>query len=181
MLDSLSFSVNKGDRIALTGRNGSGKTTMLLLAAGLLRPSSGNVLLFGENPASSAAARRRIGYLGHELGHYDELTALENLRFHARIFGIRPSDGELLNALSSVELEDRGDDLVASFSRGMKERLGIARITLHDPELLLLDEPTSGLDDRWNFLLKALEGRTVIASTHDHQFISAAKMSVFKL
>ena len=174
-LDGLDLLIARGESILLLGPNGAGKSTLLRTLATLLRPSEGRLRLFGADPSRSdrAPLRRRIGLLSHHTFLYDHLTAEENLDFYARLYGIRPVPGALRGALREVALDDRRSELVRTFSRGMQQRLAIARVFLHRPALLLLDEPFTGLDRQGADRLQAMlrdrmsDGATSILATHD--------------
>ena len=152
VLANLSFEAHASEAVALLGANGSGKTTLLKLAATLLRPTAGRVLVLDRDTRREEAreVRRRIGYVGHEPLLYDELTARQNLRFFARLYGLANPVDVAEEWLANVALTTRGHELVATFSRGMKQRLTIARALLHDPDLLLMDEPFASLDEEWS-------------------------------
>jgi len=160
-----------GACLALIGRNGAGKTTLLRILAGFSRPGRGQVRICGTAPRDTAT-RRRIGFIGHGISVYDELSAVENLTLFARLYGLpepRKAAGEWLERTG---LERVAGGLVREFSRGMRQRLAVARTFLHSPSLLLLDEPFTALDDRAIAVLQALlkqaqsEGRSIIMSTH---------------
>ena len=163
--------MEKGEAFALLGPNGAGKTTLIRIVATLLRQDSGEVRVLGydvrEEPQE---VRRRIGVVSHNPFLYEELTARENLEFYARAYGV--AESRVDEMLKMVNLLEREDDLVSTFSRGMKQRLSIARALLHSPEVLLLDEPTTGLDlkgrrDFYNLLGELLaEGTTLLMTTH---------------
>ncbi len=144
-LAGVSLELDTGRTLAVFGANGAGKTTLLRILATLLRPHHGAVRVLGhELPREGWAVRGRVGFLGHDPLLYRDLTARENLRFHARLHGVAPARIETL--LESVGLERRGDEPVHTFSRGMVQRLAVCRAVLHEPELLLLDEPLAALD-----------------------------------
>ena len=147
-LDRVDLRLTRGSFVLLAGPNGAGKSTLLRLLAGLGRPSAGRVQVGGGDPAVDLAVRGAIGLLSHQLMVYEELTALENLRFFARLYGIANAEETALRALAEVDLEGRSQSLARTFSRGMKQRLALARVSLHRPDLLLFDEPFSGLDQR---------------------------------
>ena len=170
-LRDISFSVEPGACLALLGRNGAGKTMLLKILAGLSRPTKGAVKVFGAE-ARDQATRATIGVLGHGIAIYDELTAYENLVLFARLYGMREPGRIALEWLERTGLKSVRDSMVREFSRGMRQRLAVARAFLHSPRLLLLDEPFTALDDRAIAVLQKLlaearaEGRTVIMSTH---------------
>ena len=164
--------ISRGQAVLLVGANGAGKSTLLRLVAGLCRPSAGSVKINGRDPQRTPEARAAIGLLSHQTLLYDQLTARENLRFFAQLYGLDDPDQRLAAALATVGLNERLDQRVGSFSRGMKQRLAIARAILHDPSILLLDEPFTGLDAKASAALHHLvrrlrqEGRTCILVTH---------------
>lgn len=170
----VTFEVSRGQILGLLGPNGAGKSTLLALLATLLRPSSGTIR-FGTLDASvdGAMLRAHIGVLGHDLFLYPELTAFENLAFFGAMYGIRDADAAARNALGRAGLGDRADDVVSSFSRGMRQRVALERALIHSPRLVLLDEPFTGLDDASTAaLVRRLqglrdEGTIVIVATHD--------------
>jgi heme exporter protein A len=144
-LAGVTLGLDTGQTLAVFGANGAGKTTLLRILATLLRPHHGDVRVLGrELPREGWAVRGKLGFLGHDPLLYRDLTARENLRFHARLHGVAFARIDVL--LGAVGLERRGDDPVQTFSRGMVQRLAVCRAVLHEPELLLLDEPLAGLD-----------------------------------
>jgi len=173
-LHDVSFAVRAGEVVALVGPNGAGKSTLLSILSTLVTPTSGQVH-YGSLTAASAGAtlRHSIGWLGHDLQLYPELTARENLLFFAQLSGVAASGPAVDRALAAADLVDRADDFVASFSRGMRQRLALERALLHDPRLVLLDEPFTGLDRLSTGRLAtrlgdlARQGRLVILATHD--------------
>ena len=173
VLDGLDLEVCRGEAVALLGANGAGKTTLLRIAATLMRPTSGRVLVAGADCARDPeAARRQLGFLGHGSWLYEDLTALENLRFWATLGGVSADAPALSAALASVELDRWADERVRPFSAGMKRRLSIARLLIARPKVLLLDEPFTGLDQRGvKWLEERLQGfksagGAVLMSTH---------------
>ncbi len=173
-LSHVSLVCHGGEVLGLLGPNGAGKSTLLSILATLITPSAGEVR-YGVHTAREAGAglRGRLGLLAHDLHLYPELTARENLDFFARLYGVRDPQAVVDRALGRAGLEDRGDDLVTGFSRGMRQRLALERALLHDPQLLLLDEPFTGLDDASAAALVARlkelrrDGRIVVLATHD--------------
>lgn len=161
-----------GQAVLLVGANGAGKSTLLRLVAGLCQPSAGKVRINGRDPLCIPEARAEIGLLSHQTLLYDELTARENLRFFAQLYGLENPDERIAAALAAVGLNERLDQRVGSFSRGMKQRLAIVRAILHGPSILLLDEPFTGLDTGASAALHRLvrrfrqEGRTYILVAH---------------
>ena len=173
-VDGVDVSLPSGGFLVVFGPNGAGKTSLLRMLGGGLRPTRGEVWLGGERiEAGSPRGRERIGVLSHQTFLYGHLTARENLRFYGRLFGLSDLDGRLEQRLGEVELLERADDLASTFSRGMRQRLGLARTLLHDPDLVLLDEPYTGLDPHAAAVLRTVletlrDGlRTVILVTHN--------------
>ena len=162
-LRDVSFSVEPGACLAMLGRNGAGKTTLLKILAGLSRPAKGKV---------DMPPRDRVGVLGHGIGIYDELSAHENLMIFAKLFGVRDANSAVMDWLTRTGLDKVKDSPVREFSRGMRQRLAVARAFLHKPSILLLDEPFTALDDRAIALLQGLledakrGGATIVMSTH---------------
>jgi heme ABC exporter ATP-binding subunit CcmA len=173
-LSHITFRVRKGAILGLLGPNGAGKSTMLAILATLMRASAGRVR-YGDLDASSSGAELRgsIGVLGHDLFLYPELTARENLTFFAGLYAVPSAGAAALAALEQAGLADRADDLVSSFSRGMRQRVALERALIHRPRLALLDEPFTGLDDGSAAALVARlrglreAGGIVILATHD--------------
>jgi heme exporter protein A len=169
-LSGVSLSLSDGQTLVVFGPNGAGKTTLLRVLATLLRPHGGRVEVLGESiPERAWAVRGRIGLLGHEPLLYRELTARENLRFHASLHGV--SRERVEQVLEAVQMNDRADEAIRTLSRGMVQRVAVARAVLHDPELLLLDEPRSNLDPAAAELVEPLiggaSGRTRVICSHD--------------
>ena len=195
-LRRVSLEVPAGECIALAGRNGSGKTTLLRIAAQLVRPSSGTLNFLGRSASASSApavnangasSQQVTGFVGHATMVYDELTAEENLLLFARLQGIGDPVKRVARLLEDVGLSERRDSLVRTFSRGMRQRVAIARVLLHEPAILLLDEPATGLDPEGvHWLAKTLrrmrdEGRTMLMSLHGESEISALATRAIRL
>jgi heme exporter protein A len=169
-LSDVSLQLQEGHTLVVLGPNGAGKTTLLRVLATLLRPHSGRVRVLGrELPEDAWAVRGRIGLLGHEPLLYRELTARENLRYHARLHGV--ADARVEELLEAVGIAGRGREPLRTLSRGMVQRVAVARAVLHGPELLLLDEPHSNLDPAAVELVAPLiggrSGRTRVICSHD--------------
>jgi heme exporter protein A len=169
-LSGVTLALEEGETLAVFGSNGAGKTTFLRILATLLRPHRGSVSVLGHAlPRAGHAVRGRIGFLGHEPLLYRDLTARENLRFHARLHGVGFDRVEAL--LESVGMSGRADDPVHTFSRGMVQRTAVCRAVLHEPALLLLDEPFAGLDPGAAALVEPLlTGVTRVVISHDPSF-----------
>jgi len=171
-LEEVSLTLREGQTLVVLGPNGAGKTTLLRVLATLLRPHSGVVRVLGNTlPDTAWAVRGRIGLLGHEPLLYRELSARENLRFHARLHGVARARVEEL--LRAVGMAPRAGEPLRTLSRGMVQRVAIARAVLHEPELLLLDEPRANLDPAGAELVEPLIGppcgRTRVLCSHDPQ------------
>jgi heme exporter protein A len=173
-LNRVSLTVEAGTITALLGHNGAGKSTLLSIAATLLQPSSGRVEYGSHDRAAGGAAlRARIGLLAHDLYLYPELSAAENLRFFAKIYSLDAVERRVDAALERAGLAGRRDDIVAGFSRGMRQRLALERALIHEPRLVLLDEPFTGLDEAAREALRVRlraarqAGAIVVLTTHD--------------
>jgi heme ABC exporter ATP-binding subunit CcmA len=175
-LHDVTLGCQAGEIVALVGPNGAGKSTLLAIISTLLTPTAGQVR-YGDHTASTgrAALRRRLGWLGHDLQLYPELTARENLRFFAALLDVSNGDKRANEALAAARLESRADDPVSSYSRGMRQRLALERALINDPRLVLLDEPFTGLDGISAELLRerlralAARGCLVLFATHDFE------------
>ncbi len=173
-LDGLDLEVGIGEVFGLLGHNGAGKTTTVGLLTTLLSPTSGTAVVAGHDIVGDpAAVRRIIGYLPENVQFYDELTMRENLRFFARLSGLRRPDGRIREVLRLLDFEGHEDQRLGTFSKGMRQRVGIAQAILHDPAVLFLDEPTSGLDPEGVRILRetivrlnAELGMTIFMNTH---------------
>lgn len=172
-LRDLNLDIGAGKCVAVFGRNGAGKTTFLRILAGLARPSSGNIKIIFPDGKTPRFTRGAIGYLSHGMSLYPDLTALENLRFFAGLMNAPADDKTLIQCMEAVGIGGRELDPVRNYSRGMRQRLAIARAFLHDPAILLLDEPFTGLDQTGsevleNYIRRAnAKGKTCVMALHD--------------
>jgi len=170
-LRDIQLSIEPGSTVALLGRNGAGKTTLLRIIAGLSKASEGSVRIQNAD-VREQTTRRRIGVLGHGISLYDELSATENLVLFANLYGLAEPEKTAGEWLERTGLGRVRDGLVREFSRGMRQRLAVARAFMHEPEVLLLDEPFTALDDRAIAVMQSLlaeahaAGRTIVLSTH---------------
>jgi heme ABC exporter ATP-binding subunit CcmA len=187
-LEGIGLELSAGESLLVLGPNGAGKTTLLRILATLLRPSGGEVRVLGcAIPGEAWKLRGRIGFLGHEPLLYRDLSGRENLRFHARLHGIRgeAAEARIAALLAAVGMERRAEGRVAELSAGMRQRLAICRCVLHEPELLLLDEPDSNLDAEGRELARRLIGpggeRTRVIVSHDPERFEAEADQVLRL
>ena len=174
VLRGIDLTIGDGDFVTLLGANGAGKTTLLHIVATLSKPTNGDVRINGFRLAESASELRRfIGLVSHKPLLYEDLTALQNLNFYARMYDLVDAEQRIETVLRQVGLFERRTDPVRTYSRGMQQRLAIARAILHNPPILLLDEPDTGLDqhaaDMLGQLLRAvgIEQRTILMTTHN--------------
>ena len=174
VLKDVSFIVEPGDVFGYLGPNGAGKTTTIRVILGLFPPNSGKALILG-NSVEAEDARQRVGFVLDSDGLYDDMSAYQNLDYYSQIYGIpsTSTNKRIEDMLELANLSDRARDKVSSYSKGMRQRLALARSMLHDPELLILDEPTAGLDPtgqievRQTILDLAKRGKTVFLSSHN--------------
>ena len=139
--------VASGESVALFGPNGAGKTTLTRILSMSLRPGSGRFRIAGLDPRTDdLGIRQRIGLISHQSFLYDDLTARQNLEFFARLYGVADAAGQSQALLDRFELAHRADDAIGTFSRGMQQRVSLARSLVHDPPIVFLDEPFTGLD-----------------------------------
>lgn len=173
ILRGVSFTVKRGDVFGYLGPNGAGKTTTIRILLGLLQPTSGKAAILGED-ISRDEARRKVGFVLESDGLYDNKTAEENLWYYARIYGMAEPAERIDRILALVELRHRAGDKVGTYSKGMRQRLALARAMTHNPELLILDEPTAGVDPSGQIEVREVilnmaykEGKTVFLSSHN--------------
>jgi len=174
-LDNVSFWVDQGDTFGYLGPNGSGKTTTIRILLDLLKPKSGKVSVLGHDIFKDVvSAKLRIGFVLEADGLYQNMTAMENLAYYSRIYGIPDYRTRSKELLSLMGLDDRADEKVSSYSKGMRQRLALARAMVHDPDILILDEPTSGVDPTGQMEVRSLVidlahkfGKTIFFSSHN--------------
>jgi heme exporter protein A len=172
-VSGIDLTLAAGACLAVFGPNGAGKTTLLRLIAGLLRPTTGSVRLHGIDVRRDTHARARVGLISHQSMLYAPLTALENVVFSARLYGLSDPQQAARDALAAMGMLDRADVAVRTLSRGLQQRVSIARATVHDPTVVLLDEPYSGLDEGGASALTTLlhslraRGGTLVLVTHN--------------
>lgn len=188
ILRGLDLELSRGQRMALMGANGTGKTTLLRILVGLTKPSAGIVRINGLDIVRDAQqVRRLVGFVAHQPYLYDELTALENLLFFGKMYTVLDAEERARMLLRRVGLEKRAKERVTTLSRGQVQRLSLARALLHTPHLLLLDEPDSGLDQEGHELLEAVlaehiaQGGTILFTTHHPERVLQLSDSVVVL
>ncbi len=173
-LNRINLFLKKGECLAIFGPNGAGKTTLIHILSSLMRPTSGQVMIYGYDlQRDGEEVRKRIGVISHQTFLYDELTVFENLKFYGRMYDVNEANKRIEEVLERVGLSDCKSDQVQTLSRGMKQRLSLARAILHKPSILLLDEPYAGLDQNGKESLKGIledfieSGGTTIMTSHD--------------
>lgn len=188
ILRGIDFALQQGQRMALLGANGAGKTTILRILAGLSRPNGGVVRVTGIDLLRNAQlVRQRVGLVAHQPYLYEELTVVENLLFFARLYAVEKARERVQELVERLGLEKRGRERVGSLSRGQVQRLAWARALVHDPHLLLLDEPDTGLDQEGQHLINDLlaehrtRGGSVIFTTHQLEQALALSDSIVML
>lgn len=188
ILNDVSFSLAPGHVLVVLGDNGAGKSTLLRLLAGISRPQHGRILFLGAALRLNAAfLRAEIGYLSHDPLLYDELSATENLLFFAQAYGVPARATAVASALARWGLAWAADQPVKTFSRGMRQRLALARTWLHRPALVLLDEPTTGLDAAGRTLLlreldaHCRDGGGAVVTTHEGEFFAQLPLRAARL
>ena len=174
VLRNVDLSLEKGDFLALFGHNGAGKTTLIRILCSLMRPTSGEILIAGLDPLHEREALcKTIGVISHQTFLYNNLSALENLRFYGKMYDVPDLKDRIETLLELVGLSEYQDEPVQTFSRGMQQRLSVARAIIHDPEMLFLDEPYTGLDQHGAEDLKKLlkkfrsQGKTILMTSHN--------------
>ncbi len=174
VLNEISFQVKEGEIFGYLGPNGAGKTTTMRIILGLLKPTAGEALVWGQNLGENEGLRRRIGVLLEHDGLYERISAYENLDYYAQLYGVSNRVEKIENLLEFTGLSDRKDDKVGKFSKGMKRKLALARAIIHDPDVLFLDEPSAGLDPEAQKMVRDLilrlsgeERMTVFLNSHD--------------
>lgn len=173
-LKNISFDINKGDFISIFGANGAGKSTLLKILSNQTRPTKGEIF-YSSIPAKKLqdSYRKKFGVISHQPFVYENLSALENLIFYGNLYGVKKAEKRAIELLKRVDLYSRRNDLIRTFSRGMLQRVSIARALVHNPEMIFLDEPYTGLDSvaslsLTNILKEQLEGnKTILMVTHD--------------
>ena len=173
ILRDVNLAVKRGDIFGFLGPNGAGKTTSIRIALGLLHPTSGKAMVFGQDP-EDRITRRRIGFVLDIDGLYNDMTAYDNLDYYARLYRISDASEKIREKVKLAGLTDRINDKVGSYSKGMRQRLALARTLLHDPELLVMDEPTAGVDPTGQIEMRQMllemahqQGRTIFFSSHN--------------
>ncbi len=173
-VNDISFSVSKGELFGFLGPNGAGKTTLLKILATIMNPTAGKLMVFGQDVKDEPeATRRRIGVVSHQSFFYSSLTIYENLEFYARMYGIVNHDKRIREVIAMVGMTSRLQDRTHTLSRGMQQRISIARALLHRPEIVLLDEPETGLDQQalamlWQVIQQDSAGRrTILMTSHN--------------
>jgi ABC-2 type transport system ATP-binding protein len=173
ILKSISFTVEPGDIFGYLGPNGAGKTTTIRIILGLLQVTSGKASIRGRD-VNVDKARGKLGFVLESDGLYDNITAYENVAYYAQIYGVSQPTSMIERVLSSAGLSDRARDKVSTYSKGMRQRLALARAMVHDPEILILDEPTAGVDPSGQIEVRQVildmahkEGKTIFLSSHN--------------
>ncbi len=183
VLKNINLEIKKGEFLTIFGPNGAGKTTLVKIISTLVKPTTGKVVIDGiDIKDKPIEIRRRIGVISHETFLYPDLTAAENLRFFGRMYGVEGLEERIEKLLKQVGLIRRKNDRVRTFSRGMKQRLSIARALIHSPSILLLDEPYTGLDQHasamFDRILSINEDKTKIMISHDIYKISMCDRAI---
>jgi len=173
-LNGVSFQVNEGEIFGYLGPNGAGKTTTMRIILGLLKPTAGDALVWGQNLGENEDLRKKVGVLLEHDGLYERISACENLDYYAQLYGVSNRVEKIENLLEFVGLSDRKNDKVGEFSKGMKRKLALARAIIHDPNVLFLDEISAGLDPEAQKMLRDLilrlsgeERITIFLNSHD--------------
>ncbi len=179
VLRSVNIQIRQGDCIVLTGENGVGKSTLIRILSGTMKPDDyESIRICGEELFELDLSKKKIGLVSHQSMLYSDLTALENLQFFTRLYGVQNSEEKIRNILDRFGLSLRKNDPIRSYSRGMQQRISISRALIHDPELLLMDEPFTGLDEKGTRILKEIIlemkvlKKAVLLTTHDPNSMS---------
>ena len=174
VLNEINFQVKEGEVLGYLGPNGAGKTTTMRIILGLLKPTAGKVLVWGQNLGENEGLRRRVGVLLEHDGLYERISAYENLGYYAQLYGVSKREEKIKGLLEFVGLSDRKNDKVGKLSKGMKRKLALARAIIHEPSVLFLDEPSAGLDPEAQKMVRDLilrlsgeERITVFLNSHD--------------
>ena len=174
VLNAISFRVKEGEVFGYLGPNGAGKTTTMRIILGLLKPTTGKALVWGQNLGENEELRKKVGVLLEDDGLYPRISASENLDYYAQLYGITSRAQKVADLLQFSGLSDRKNDKVGKFSKGMKRKLALARAIIHDPEVLFLDEPSAGLDPEAQKMVRDLilqlsgeERITIFLNSHD--------------
>lgn len=171
-LDNITFDANQGEIVGFLGPNGAGKTTTMRILTGYMPPTSGDAIVAGYDVVDeSLEVRKRVGYLPETVPLYDDMTAIEYLKFMGELRRLPEPEERAFETLEMVNLDERADSFIGTFSKGMRQRVGLAQALLHRPEVLILDEPTIGLDPAQvveirNVIREIGKDRTVLFSTH---------------
>jgi heme exporter protein A len=188
VLHALDFSIGSGQAAAIIGRNGSGKSTLIRLFAGLLVPTNGSIRVFGDvSPRFSAPTRRRLGVMTHQSLVYPNLSARENLEFYGRLYSVRDPRQTAIRLLDRLALSDQAAKRARELSRGMLQRLSLARAMLADPDLILCDEPLASLDADSVALVASIfsevlnRGCTIVITAHDRMSIAGVEFEHWEL
>ena len=174
VLCDINITLEAGSFLAVFGANGAGKSTLLKVFAMLLKPNSGSIFVNGVDvKKDSETLRKSIGVVFHDILMYNDLTALENLKLYGRLYNVKDCEERIEHVMEIVGFRERSSEPIRNFSRGMQQRLAIARAFLHNPSFLLLDEPYAGLDQKASDILNQIlkrfhdEGRSAIIATHN--------------
>ena len=173
ILNNVTLSVQQGDIFGYLGPNGAGKTTTIRIILGLMQPTQGKALILGED-VKIDKVRQNIGFVLETDGLYDNVSAFDNLNYYGQLYDVDKLNERINRAIQLVGLQDRAQDKVSAYSKGMRQRLALARAMVHDPQVLILDEPTSGVDPSGQIEIRQImldmvrkEGKTILLSSHN--------------